>query len=1226
MSDVNRLRKTVVGLALLALCAAAPQGSRAQIAFRSGAQASVAAGTGISFVNSQTQAGTATSVTINRPAGVAANDVMIAQITLKGVVGTITAPAVSWNLIDLSSTSTAGSEVTQAVYWRRVVAGEPASYTWSWTGSRRFSAGIAAYADVDPAGSPIDASGVRTTNNSATITLPNITTTTANTMLVALLGSSRSSTHSTPTGMTTERYQRNTGGGTAGTTSSEDEQAQAAAGATGAKTATIGAGAADNIAHLLALRSSGTNLTIAVPAGTTTGDVMVAGITMRPCSNTSGAACTTTVTAPGGWTLVNGVDQTTGGGTGGYGLRLLVYQRVASAAEPASYTWTIGGAPVHAGADGGVASFSGVDNLSPIVASAGQTTPAATSHTAPSINTGAVTNTMLVSTHAANSSTAWTSPAGMTQAADAASLAIPDDLGVSLQMNYQASAAAGATGVRTATWTAPTPAADTGAAHLLALRPGSLINHLSVSHAGSGVACVDQTITITAHDAAHNAVSANSLAVNLSTTNARGTWTGIVSGGGTLSDPTPGDGAATYTFAAGASSVQLAFRYANLAASSETFGFNASGGGFSETTGTATGALDDPSFTMAQAGFQFRNLTDASTVVPTQISGKPSNTGWNAKTIRVQAVRTDTATGSCTGLFASQTRTLDLGAECNSPAACAGQQASVNGTSIATSNNNGGAGAAAYTGVSLAFNASSEADTVIAYPDAGQISVHARYDLDPGVVGFEMIGSSNAFVVRPFGLAFPGVTHGSTAASGILAAAGDNFPLTLTAYRWAAGEDADGNGVPDAGVNITNNGVAGNFSATATVTPTANLPGVALGAVSRGATCASAGSILLTAGTASAADWCYSEAGNVLLSATVTDYLGAADADVTGSSGNDGNAGNNGYVGRFKPKNFLVAGTPSRTNRTDIGACSASVFTYMNEALALGFVLEARNTQNGLTQNYTGAYAKLDLSTAASLGIGARNGTTNLSSRVDSSLAPSGSFSNGAASLTATTGINRIASPDTLDGPYAAVQFGIAPNDNDPNAATGVRIAASNFNLDVDNDSSNDHFAIGSTTQIRYGRLFVPNTYGTQSLNLSVPIETQYWSGSFWQRNADDSCSSFAGANMGLFNHQNMPPGNLDATHLPGGSVTMSSGRGVVVIAKPSGGATGSADLGIDLGTTATGQVCGTPATFAATSGANRAYLRANWCSGGTVADRDPVGRITFGVQPSRFIYNRENH
>ena len=66
-----------------------------------------------------------------------------------------------------------------------------------------------------------------------------------------------------------------------------------------------------------------------------------------------------------------------------------------------------------------------------------------------------------------------------------------------------------------------------------------------------------------------------------------------------------------------------------------------------------------------------------------------------------------------------------------------------------------------------------------------------------------MQGTSNAFVTRPFGFAFPGVTHATTAGAALLAAAGDNFSLTLGAYRWAAGQDVDINGIPDAGTNIT---------------------------------------------------------------------------------------------------------------------------------------------------------------------------------------------------------------------------------------------------------------------------------------------------------------------------------------------------------------------------------------------------------------------------------------
>ena len=345
----------------------------------------------------------------------------------------------------------------------------------------------------------------------------------------------------------------------------------------------------------------------------------------------------------------------------------------------------------------------------------------------------------------------------------------------------------------------------------------SAINHFSISHSGSGVGCVDQQITITAHDAAHTPVDANALTLSLSTSNAKGTWTGIQSGGGTLNDPVAGDGAATYTFPVGLNSVTLLFRNTNIAGTSETFSFNVSGGGFSETTGTAI-AADDPPFTMYAAGFRFRNITDATDVVPTQISGKPSNTGWNAKTIRIQAINTDSGSGSCTNLFASQTRTVELGRGVQQPGHLRRGRAERQRHESADQRDNGGAGATAYTGLSLNFNANSEADTVIAYPDAGLVSLHARFDLNGAVAGYEMVGSSNSFVVRPFGMAFPGVTHGTTAASPVLTRGGRSLHDDRHRLRAGSpGEDADNDGVPDAGVNITDNGGVPNFAATATV-------------------------------------------------------------------------------------------------------------------------------------------------------------------------------------------------------------------------------------------------------------------------------------------------------------------------------------------------------------------------------------------------------------------------
>jgi hypothetical protein len=761
----------------------------------------------------------------------------------------------------------------------------------------------------------------------------------------------------------------------------------------------------------------------------------------------------------------------------------------------------------------------------------------------------------------------------------------------------------------------------------------SAINHFAISHTGNGVGCADQPITITAHDATHAAVDANALTVNLATSNGKGTWTGIQAGGGTLNDPVAGDGAATYTFAVGSNSVTLLFRLANVAGTSETFSFNVSGGGFSEATGTASGT-DDPSFTMFGAGFRFRNVTDAIDVVPTQISGKASNVGWNAKTLRIQAINTDTVSGSCTNLFANQSQTVELGAECNNPATCAGAAVSVNGTNVQTNNDNAGAGTTLYTGVLLNFNANSEADTVIAYPDAGLVTLHARYDLNAGVAGYEMVGSSNAFVVRPFGLAFRGanaatpIAHSSTAAGTLLAPAGDNFTMTLAAYRWAAGEDSNNDGVPDAGVNITDNGATPNFAASASVAVGANLPGIAAGAVARGPTCASPASVALAGGAATATDWCYSEAGNVILTATVNDYLGAVDADIFGTSGLDGDGGG-GYVGRFKPKQFAVSGTPTLLNRSEPGlSCApASTFTYMNEELTLGFTLEARNTQGALTQNYTGAYAKLNLATAANLGIGARSGTTNLTGRVDTSLAPAGSFTNGIANIAVRTGVRR-ASPDTPDGPFAATQFGIAPNDNDPNAAGGVQMGT--YNLDVDNNAANEHFAVGSTTELRFGRLRLQNAYGTGASVLPVPIELQYWNGSVFAVNAADSCTTLARSAIALSFAAPLASCN---TAVNAATVSFASGVGTLVLSAPGAGAQGSVLLTPNLGT-AGGNYCN-PASFVAAGSAPLAYLLGRWDDAAnpdsdatTAYDDKPGGRAAYGryAQPRNFIFYRENY
>jgi MSHA biogenesis protein MshQ len=410
------------------------------------------------------------------------------------------------------------------------------------------------------------------------------------------------------------------------------------------------------------------------------------------------------------------------------------------------------------------------------------------------------------------------------------------------------------------------------------------------------------------------------------------------------------------------------------------------------------------------------------------------------------------------------------------------------------------------------------------------------------------------------------------------------------------------------------------------VSPSANLPGVALGSVSRGAGCAGASSIALAGGSASASDWCYSEAGNVVLAADVANYL-AAGVDITGNSGLDGDAGG-GYLGRFKPKYFEVTGLLTLANRSALSCAPASIFSYMNEGLQLGFTLEARNTQNAVTQNYTGAYAKLDLSTAASLGIGARSGATNLTARVDASVAPVGSFANGIASLTATTAIRR-ASPDNPDGPYVGTQFGVAPNDNDPDAAGGVRLGV--FDMDVDGIGGDDHFKVGPVTELRFGRMRLQNAYGPGTTVLPVPIELQYWNGSAFAVNGADSCTTLARAAIALSFTAPLAACN---TAVNAATVPFAAGVGTLILSAPGSGTQGSVLLTPNLGS-AGGSYCD-PASFVAAGSAPLGYLLGRWddaanpdADGSTAYDDKPSARAAFGLygsQPKNFIFFRENY
>src|SRR6266480_4024908 len=199
------------------------------------------AGTGIGFRGAQSassgSSSSATSLAISRPAATVANDVMVASITSRTGSGTptITPPSGGgWTLI----VNTNASTLTPATFWKvaGTAAADPGPYAFT-VSSSSVAGGISAYFNVDTT-NPINAS-----SGAVSSSAPSITTTVANTMLVACFGRSGSSAIGAPSGMT-ERFNAVTSGSNNAASESADVP-QATAGATGSKastgnTATIG--------------------------------------------------------------------------------------------------------------------------------------------------------------------------------------------------------------------------------------------------------------------------------------------------------------------------------------------------------------------------------------------------------------------------------------------------------------------------------------------------------------------------------------------------------------------------------------------------------------------------------------------------------------------------------------------------------------------------------------------------------------------------------------------------------------------------------------------------------------------------------------------------------------------------------------------------------------------------------------------------------------------------
>ncbi|MCU1355699.1 MAG: hypothetical protein JWM89_1117 [Acidimicrobiales bacterium] len=227
--------------------------------------------------------------------------------------------------------------------------------------------------------------------------------------------------------------------------------------AAGSPTTATTAGAATTIASrgatTVTYRSASTRtIRLSAPVGAASGDVLLASLGL-------GATAQPTITAPNGWVLASRTNR-------GSTLAIATYTHTFVAGESA-YSWStdrsIGGVAF-------LAAFGGVDTVTPVMASAGNTTAAAGSASTPSVTTTQPGSLLVAafagSTKKAKRASTWSVPSGMGELGDVADA----DAFRSGSLDQQVQPAAGASGAKSSK---PSTAQDETVAVLTALRPAA---------------------------------------------------------------------------------------------------------------------------------------------------------------------------------------------------------------------------------------------------------------------------------------------------------------------------------------------------------------------------------------------------------------------------------------------------------------------------------------------------------------------------------------------------------------------------------------------------------------------------------------------------------------------------------------------------------------------------------------------------------------------------------
>ncbi len=510
--------------------------------------------------------------------------------------------------------------------------------------------------------------------------------------------------------------------------------------------------------------------------------------------------------------------------------------------------------------------------------------------------------------------------------------------------------------------------------------------------------------------------------------------------------------------------------------------------------------LNGCTVTFTDSGFIFKNLTAGNTTIPMQLSAKPSDEGFNASQIAIQAVETNTTTGVCEGVFEQgQSVAINLSYNCSNTSTCSDSLLVSNG-------GNTHALTQAQQSFPLVFDEDSQAALVLNYPDAGQISLLANAELvlDSNTgLSTSLSGASNQFLVKPFAVALnisDSNAFASTSSDSLFRLTDQNFNVQMNAVQWVRGQDTDNNGEPDDLTQVNNNTIAKHFyGERPMLTASLRLPaGGVQGSLNEQTVVNFTDSG--AAYSQSTSSYSYDQVGIIDLNFNLSDndYLGGGDI-----------YGQLNHVGRFAPAQFNISSVTAEPVCTVAG----SRLTYLDQPFELGYVVQAENSAGQRMQNYIDGFAKSVVATnIENSEAGNYQSASALKPRLlnlDTVTWESGALAGQYIVSEDDLIFARTSSPD---GPFEYTHLLASLSGLEGAALVNANeLANSGSSCTTDCDSVR---LTNLPIQFRYGRRVIDNNSGSDLNELLLPMSVEYYDGTQFVLNNEDNCTEFDKNNL----------------------------------------------------------------------------------------------------------------